>query len=272
MKIPAVSIILPAYNGAQWIAKAIQSVLAQSFSDFELLIINDGSTDDTEAIAIRFARQDSRIRYITNERNLGIQRTRNISLEQSCSDYIAEIDQDDEWVDRDKIKKQLDFLKTYPDHVLVGTGAIMVDSRGKEIARYLMLKTDQEIRKKLLQKNCFIHSSVMYRKSAVEAVGGYRIEKMSEDHDLWLRLGRRGKFANLPDYAVKYYLNMKGYNSQDKFIRLKQNLLLIKEHKEFYPNYVLATIIGWLKIIFMPIFYLMPIKIKGMLLLLHKKI
>src|SRR3989344_1852950 len=130
MKMPLVSIILPAYNGAQWIAKAIESVLAQSFSDFELLIINDGSTDDTEVIARRFAGQDSRIRYIRNEHNLGIQRTRNISLEQSHCDYIAEIDQDDEWVDRDKVKKQLDFLNAHSDHVLVGTGAIMVDSRG----------------------------------------------------------------------------------------------------------------------------------------------
>ena len=129
MKMPLVSIILPAYNGAQWITKAIESVLAQSFSDFELIIINDGSTDDTEAIILRFAGQDSRIRYIRNERNLGIQRTRNISLEQSYCDYMAEIDQDDEWVDKDKVKKQFAFLKAHPDHVLIGTGAIMVDSR-----------------------------------------------------------------------------------------------------------------------------------------------
>ena len=197
MKMPLVSIILPAYNGAQWIAKAIESVLAQSFSDFELIIINDGSTDDTEAITLRFAGQDSRIRYIRNERNLGIQRTRNISLEQARCDYMAEIDQDDEWVDKDKVKKQFAFLKAHPDHVLIGTGAIMVDSRGKEIARYLMPKTDQEIRRKLLRKNCFIHSSVMYRKNPVKEIGGYAIDRMSEDHDLWLRLGQNGEVGNL---------------------------------------------------------------------------
>lgn len=272
MKSPLVSIILPAYNGAEWIEKAIQSVLAQSFTDFELLIINDGSSDDTEAIALRFAQQDPRIRYIKNERNLGIQRTRNISLEQSHCDYIAEIDQDDEWVDKDKLKKQLNFLEAHSDHVLVGTGAIMVDSRGQETARYLMPETDQEIRKKLLRKNCFIHSSVMYRKNPVKAIGGYTVDRMSEDHDLWLRLGRVGKFGNLQDYAVKYYLNSKGYNSQDKFLRLRQNLLFAKEHKDFYPNYVSAMIIGWAKIFFTPIFYLMPVKIKGMLLGLYKRI
>ena len=272
MKMPLVSIILPAYNGAQWIQKAIRSVLAQSFSDFELIIINDGSTDDTEAIILRFAGQDSRIRYIRNERNLGIQRTRNISLEQSYCDYMAEIDQDDEWVDKDKVKKQFAFLKAHPDHVLIGTGAIMVDSRGKEIARYLMPKTDQEIRRKLLRKNCFIHSSVMYRKHPVKEIGGYAIDRMSEDHDLWLRLGRIGKFGNLQDYAVKYYLNSKGYNSQDKFLRLKQNLLFAKEHKDFYPNYIFAVIFGWAKIFFTPIFYLMSTKLKGILLGFYKRI
>jgi len=272
MRTLPLSIVLPAYNGREWIAKAIRSVLAQSFSDFELLIINDGSTDDTEDVALRFAKEDNRIRYIRNERNLGIQRTRNISLEEARGEYIAEIDQDDEWVDKDKIKKQLDFLKTHPDYVLVGTGAIMIDSRGKEIARYLMPETDQEIRKKLLRKNCFIHSSVMYRKNLVKDIGGYTINKMSEDHDLWLRLGRTGKFGNLQDYAVKYYLNSKGYNSQDKFLRLKQNLLFTKEHKDFYPGYISAVIMGWAKIFFTPIFYIMPMSIKGMLLTLYKKI
>lgn len=269
---PLVSIILPAYNGAQWIEKAIQSVLAQSVTDFELLIINDGSTDATEVIALNLAKEDSRIRYIKNERNLGIQRTRNISLEQARGEFIAEIDQDDEWIDRDKIKKQLNFLKAHTDYVLVGTGAIMVDSEGQETARYFMPKTDEEIRKKLLRKNCFIHSSVMYRKNPVKEIGGYAVDRMSEDHDLWLRLGRVGKFGNLEDYAVKYFLNSKGYNSQDKFLRLKQNLLFAKEHKDFYPNYVLAVIIGWAKIFFTPVFYLMPTKVKGMLLGLYKKI
>ena len=142
---------------------------------------------------------------------------------------------------------------------------------GEEIARYLMPQKDAEIRNKILRMNCFIHSSVMYRKRAVQAAGGYTVEKMSEDHDLWLRLGRQGKFGNLPNYMVQYYLNMKGYNSQDKFLRLKQNLLFIKEHKDFYPNVFYAIVLGWAKICFYPIFNLMPNKLKGVFLKLHKK-
>ncbi len=272
MKTPLVSIIMPAYNGAKWIKKAILSVLRQSFVDFEFVIINDNSSDNTEEVVTTFAKQDKRIKYIKNERNLGVQKTRNIALDISLGEYIAEIDQDDEWLDINKLKKQVEFLENNKDYALIGTGVIVVDDKGEEITRYLMPETDAGIRNKILRMNCFIHSSVMYHRRVVQAVGGYTVEKMSEDHDLWLRLGRQGKFANLPDYAVQYFLNMKGYNSQDKFLRLKQNLLLIKEHKDFYPNHAIAFIIGWLKIVFMPIFMNVPLGVKGPLLKIYKKI
>ena len=135
-----------------------------------------------------------------------------------------------------------------------------------------MPETDMGIRAKILRANCFIHSSVMYRAKMVKDIGGYTIEKMSEDHDLWLRLGRVGKFMNFQEYSVQYCFSPKGYNSQDKFLRLKQNLLFAKEHKDFYPNYLPAIILGWIKICFYPIFNLMPTKAKGLFLKLHKKI
>src|SRR3989338_7949167 len=272
MKTPLVSIIIPAYNGAKWIQKAILSVLAQSYTDFEFIIINDGSSDNTEEIITAFTKYDKRIRYIKNEHNLGVQKTRNIALDISLGEYIAEIDQDDEWIDPDKLLKQIKFLRKNKDYVLIGTGVVIVDEQGTEIARYLMPETDLEIRKKILRANCFIHSSVLYRTKSVKEIGGYAVEKMSEDHDLWLRLGRIGRFTNLQEYSVKYLFSPKGYNSQDKFLRLKQNLLFAKEHKDFYPNYLLAIILGWAKICFYPIFNLMPTRLKGIFLKLHKKI
>jgi len=187
-------------------------------------------------------------------------------------EYIAEIDQDDEWIDKDKLKKQVEFLRKNNDYVLIGTGVIVVDEGGSEIARYFMPETDLEIRKKILRANCFIHSSVLYRIKSVKEIGGYTVTKMSEDHDLWLRLGRIGKFTNLREYAVQYCFSVGGYNSQDKFLRLKQNLLFAQEHKDFYPNYLFAIILGWTKICFYPIFNLMPTRLKGIFLELHKKI
>jgi GT2 family glycosyltransferase len=272
MKTPLVSIIMPAYNGAKWLKNAILSVIAQSFADFEFIIINDNSSDNTEEIVTVFAKHDKRIKYIKNERNLGVQKTRNIALDISLGEYIAEIDQDDEWLDVNKLKKQVEFLENNQDYVLVGTGVIVVNEEGVEIARYLMPETDVEIRKKILRANCFIHSSVMYRQKKVKDIGGYTVEKMSEDHDLWLRLGRVGKFMNLQEYAVQYCFSVGGYNSQDKFLRLKQNLLFAQEHKDFYPNYLFAIILGWIKICFYPIFNLMPTRLKGIFLKLHKKI
>lgn len=267
-----VTIILPAYNGAKWIEKAVQSALTQSFTDFEFIIINDNSRDDTEKIVLRLANSDKRIKYSKNEYNLGVQKTRNIALERSKGEYIAEIDQDDEWIDQNKLKKQIEFLKNNNEYILIGTGAIMVNEEGVEIARYLMPETDSKIRNKILRANCFIHSSVVYRAKTVKEIGGYTVEKMSEDHDLWLRLGRVGKFTNLKEYAVQYCFSPKGYNSQDKIVRLKQNLLFAKEHKDFYPNYFPAMLLGWTKIYFYPFFNLMPSKIKGIFLKLHKKI
>ncbi|MDP2788592.1 MAG: glycosyltransferase family 2 protein [bacterium] len=271
MKMPAVSIILPAYNGAKSLKKALSSVLAQSYTNWELLVINDDSSDNTENIVLSFAKNDNRIKYLKNEHNLGVQKTRNLALKVAQYEYIAEIDQDDEWLDIDKLKKQVEFLENNQDYVLVGTGVIVVDEEGVEISRYLMPKTDAEIRAKILRANCFIHSSVMYRTKKVKDIGGYTVEKMSEDHDLWLRLGRVGRFMNFQEYSVQYCFSPKGYNSQDKFLRLKQNLLFIKEHKDFYPNSLFAVILGWIKIFFYPIFNLMPVKLKGIFLKLHKK-
>lgn len=265
-----ISIILPTYNGAKWIEKAIQSVLAQSFADHEFIIINDCSTDNTEDIILKF--KDNRIKYIKNEQNMGIQRTRNIALAEAQGEYIAEIDQDDEWIDKDKLKKQVEFLNNNIDYILIGTGVIMVNDKGEEIARYLMPENDEEIRGKILRMNPFIHSSVMYRADVVKKIGGYTVEKMSEDHDLWLRIGHYGKFKNLQEYCIKYLFNTHGYNSQDKILRLKQNLLFIKEHRDFYPNYMEATILGWIKIFFYPIFNFMPTRVKGVFLKFHKKL
>ena len=271
MTISSVTIIIPTYNGARWIEKAIRSVFAQSFEGFELLIIDDCSKDNTAEIVSAIVKEDARIRFFKNEKNLGVQGTRNYALGLARGGYIAEIDQDDEWIDSDKLKKQIEFLTKNPEYVLIGTGAIMVDDSGEEIARYLMPETDEMIRIKLLRMNCFIHSSVMYRTNIVKEIGGYSIGKLSEDHDLWLRLGRKGKLANLQEYATQYLYSPGGFNSQNKFFRLRQNMLFIQEHKDVYPNALYAYLFGWAKIFFTPIFNLLPSWAKGIFLGIHKK-
>ena len=261
---------MPAYNGAKWIKAAIDSVLAQSFKDFELIVINDSSKDNTEEILRTY--RDSRIKYFKNEKNLGVQKTRNIALSIASGKFIAEIDQDDEWIDEDKLIKQLIFLIENKNYVLIGTGAVMVDEKGNELARYLMPAKDEQIRSKIMRANPFIHSSVMFRAVDVKRIGGYDVDKMSEDQDLWLRLGKLGMFMNFQDYSVKYLYRTAGYNSQEKSKRIIQNIMLAYEHRNNYPGCFVAILFGLVKLAIYPLFNLMPLRLKGALLNLHKKI
>jgi GT2 family glycosyltransferase len=265
-----ISIIMPVHNGAKWLNTAIDSVLAQTFKDFEFIIINDGSRDNSEAIVLAY--KDSRIKYLQNEKNMGVQATRNQALSIATGEFVAMIDQDDEWIDVGKLKKQMTFLINNKDYVLVGTGAVMVDEGGNELARYLMPATDRKIRSKILRANPFVHSSVMFRAEDVRSLGGYDQGKLSEDLDLWMRLGRLGMLMNFQEYSVKYLYRNSGYNSEDKIKRICQNIKLAHQHKDNYPGHLMAVFFGCTKLVIYPIFNLMPLKIKGLLFKFHKKI
>jgi len=247
---PQVTVLMPAYNAAGTVARAVESVLGQSYKDYEFLIINDGSNDNTTEIIDSL--DDERIHYLKNEHNLGIQKTLNRGIREAKGKYIARIDADDSWIERNKLKEQVAFLENNPDHVLVGTGAIVVDESGAELFRYYNSTTDKEIRKKLLGKNCFLHPSVVYRKTAVEKVGLYNDGEAClhiEDYDLWLRLGEIGKLANLEMYGIAYRKSDMQISSQNKMTQLKGYLDLIKKYGDSYPNYWQALIRSYIRLI-----------------------
>ena len=267
---PKVSVIIPTYNDSKSLIRAIESVISQSFKDLEIIIIDDGSTDNTKEIVKDLIDKDTRIKYFYQE-NIGHPSVpRNFGMEKVTGEYIALLDSDDEWIDTEKIKQQVEFLDTNKEYVLVGTGVVNVEYNGKEINRYLMPETDKKIRQKILRINSFINSSVLFRTSAFETVGSS--SSILEDYDLWMKLGNIGKFNNLPIYAVKYCVKFDGYGAKNKSARLEENLVLSKKYKDIYPNYFKAFILGYIKIFFYPIFELLPIKIKGVLLKLHKKL
>lgn len=269
---PKISIILPVYNGARFIKRAISSALDQSFADFELIVVDDCSKDETRNIVFDISKNDDRVKYFLNKKNLKIAQSLNVGLKLAKGEYIARLDDDDEWIDPKKLEKQIEYLVKNPEYVLVGTGVIVVDEKGDELTRYLMPEKDAEIRQKILRVNPFVHTSVMFRKDQAVAFGGYRPEKLSEDHDLWLRLGRENKFANIPEFCLKYQMSLSGLNSQNKLTRLWQNMSFAKENKDFYPNYFMALVTGILKILFFPLFLVVPRNLKGFFLKLHKKI
>jgi glycosyltransferase involved in cell wall biosynthesis len=235
-----VSILLPTYNGACYIARAIESVLAQSYVQWSLIVIDDGSTDNTAQIVDQYIRQDHRIRYVSNDHNLGIQKTLNKGMGLAQGAYVARIDDDDRWTDTDKLKKQVDFFERHPGHVLVGTGVILVDEQDTELIRYLLPATDAAIRNKLLGKNCFVHSSVMFKREVALAIGGYDESKdvlHMEDYDLWLKLGQQGMLANIPEYCTTFTLRSGGLSSQNKIDQAKKAFFLAKKYRDAYPHY-----------------------------------
>src|SRR3989344_5076978 len=235
-----ISIIILTYNRAGFISEAIKSALEQSFSDWELIIIDDASQDDTREIVEEYIVRDSRIKYFRNDGHLRISKSRNKALGSARGEYVAVLDSDDVWSDRDKLKKQYEFLERNKDYVLVGGGVIVIDEFGKETRRYFNRESDEDIRGKILFQNQFAHSGVMFRREAALKAGGYDENlNIGEDYDLWLRIGVLGKMANIKEYLLKYRVH--GSNITLKRIEaLKNNIAIIKKYKNRYPNYYMA--------------------------------
>ncbi len=259
-----VSIILPTYNGAERIKEAIKSVLEQSYTNWELLVIDDGSKDNTREIVENLVKNEQRIKYLRNEINLGIQKTLNKGLREAGGVYIARIDDDDVWIDKNKLEKQVEFLENNKEYVLVGTGVVVVDEKNKVLFRYLLPIKDIDIRNKILSKNCFVHSSVVFRKDAVLKCAGYSESedtKHIEDYDLWLNLGTLGKFANLGTHSIRFTLRAGSLSSKNKLEQFKKILKLIKNYKNIYPNYYRALFRSTARLIIYGFILKLPIKI-----------
>jgi len=201
---PSVSVLMPVYNAEKYIQAAVESILKQTFTDFEFIIINDGSTDGTLDILDAYAQQDKRIRLISRE-NKGLVATLNEGLALAKTLLIARMDADDIALPN-RFRDQVDYLRHNVDVVCVGGCAIVIDEMGRELTLLDVPADDDEIQQLLLQGHAsFFHPAVMYRKNVVQKIGGYRKDFYpAEDLDLWLRLGEVGKFSNLKDAVIKY--------------------------------------------------------------------
>jgi len=247
-----VSIILPTYNGSRFLKRSIDSVIAQTYSAWELLIMDDGSTDGSFNIITELQQTDSRIRYIKNDSNLGIQKTLNKGIKEARGVYIARIDDDDVWAETDKLEQQIDFLEENPEYVLVGTGVIQIDEQDQEIFRYLLPETDTSIRRGLLAQNRFAHSSVVFRKDIVIDLDGYNESsevRHVEDYDLWLRMGTKGMLTNLSMYGVRLTLQASSISGTNKINQFYKNIILIRKYKNYYPGVTKALLLGYARII-----------------------
>lgn len=241
---PKVSIQMCTYNRAHTIVQAIDSVLNQTYTDWELIILDDCSTDTTEEILKPYL-TDVRIRYIKNEQNLGITKNRNKALSLSKGIYVAVLDSDDYWIDSTKLEKQVSALDTDMSCALVGTYMHIVDQENTFIKKVTYPTSNTYIHKTLLLKNMFCHSSVMYRKDIVQTLGGYD-ESLAiwEDYDLWLRIGIQHTYINIPIYGVAYRIHTHQSNSDKKQIGKDTQRQIIERYKDTYPYYHLARILN----------------------------
>ena len=241
MQSPQVSILMATYNRAGFIGPAIESVRKQTFQDWELIIADDGSTDDTEKVVKEWQKKEARIVYTQSETNQGISKNYNRGLLLAKGEYVAMIDDDDPWSDNGKLEKQIKFLDSHPDYVGCGGGVIVVDTKSEELYRYLKPETDEEIRKYILFSNPMANSTTLFRRAAGEKVGWYdETTRYSGDRDFWLKMGLVGKLYNFPEYFSYYTMSDSNTSVQKIRPHLKASLMIMKRYKGKYPKYLPA--------------------------------
>ena len=197
---PKVTVFIPAYNREKYIGDAIESILAQTFTNFEILLIDDGSKDRT--IEIMRSYQDPRVRIIRNEHNLGIPKTRNKGIEQARGEFIAMLDSDDRAFPT-RLEKQVSFLDAHHDYAQVGSWCRMMDEQGrplKRIKRQPILPEDVDIQ--LLFRCSLSNRSIMARTKILQEYGYRNDYPRCQDYDLHVRLAQKYKLANLPECLV----------------------------------------------------------------------
>jgi glycosyltransferase involved in cell wall biosynthesis len=202
---PLISVLMPVRNLGRYVGPSIESVLAQTWRDFEFLIVDDGSTDGTAETVRTYANRDSRIRILRGPSD-GISRALNLGLSESRGRYIARMDGDDLCLPT-RLEQQVRFLEEHRDHVLVGCRCTLIDPDGRPICEKADIKPSHEQIEALLlrMKWPIVHPSIMVRADAIAKVGGYNESfRIVQDHDLFLRLGETGKLANLQEILFLY--------------------------------------------------------------------
>jgi len=201
---PRITVLMPAYNRERYIRAAIESVLAQTRGDFELLVVDDGSTDGTAAAVGSY--RDPRIRLLRNPQNLGIPAARNRGISESRGEFIAMLDSDDVAHPR-RLEKQAAFLERRPRHALVGSWFRYMDAEGRPQRLGRRPTGSRRLRARLLFIGCFLNTTVMVRRCALERFR-YREEfPVCEDLDLWTRVSLEYEAANLPESLTRYRLH-----------------------------------------------------------------
>ena len=220
---------MPVYNAEPYLAEAVESILGQTFADFEFLIINDGSTDRSGTILERYAARDRRIR-LTSRPNTGYTVALNQLLDLARGEFVARMDADDVALPQ-RLERQVDYLRAHRDVVCVGSAVQFIDGAGRFLRNGHPGMDHEAIQQRALAGDCPLnHPSIMMRRAAVQAVGGYHPEfEPAEDLDLWLRLGEVGRLTNLPEVLMKYRQHARSFSEQHQRLQLERSAAAVLE-------------------------------------------
>jgi glycosyltransferase involved in cell wall biosynthesis len=223
---PKISVVTPTFNRSSFLKKAIESVLAQTFKDFELVIVDDGSTDNTQE-EIECYRVDSRVNYLY-QANRGQSHARNLALEQATGDFIAFLDSDDSW-SLDKLDKQLAVFQKNPEVDIVHGDEAIIDEHGAVITLNNMKRHSGLITPQLLADNSVSITTALVRRRCFDEMGGFDTTVgVADDYELWLRFSARYRFHYEPGIVASYRV-MADQISSDKRRRFAANEQIIRE-------------------------------------------
>lgn len=238
MSRPKVTILTVTWNRAHLLSRSIESVVGQTFKNWELIIADDGSDDDTPKVGRKWQKKDKRIKYIRSDRLARIAKISNLGLKNAKGEYIAILDDDDYWTTPHKLEKQVKFLDENNDYVGCGGGYIILDQNGKEKSRLLKPGNHEAIVENALLANPMVNTTTMFRKSAAEAVGFYD-ETLPEfaDWDFWLKLGLKGKLYNFPEHFAYYQMWDIGSSFSKQRGTAYSAIQIVPRYKGKYPQY-----------------------------------
>jgi glycosyltransferase involved in cell wall biosynthesis len=226
-RLPTISVVMPVYNSARYLREAVESILSQTFGDFEFLIFDDGSTDGSVALLREYARRDPRIRLIESA-HAGYVAHLIAGCAQARGEFIARMDSDDVSLP-ERFQLQVEHLRAHADCVLVGSRVMLIDPDGRPIRQWASATTHEEIDQAHLARGWpMVHPSVMIRRLAFEQVGGYQKKyETLEDVDLFLRLAEVGRICNLPQVLLKYRQHMQSvcHTENDRQARIRDGLM-----------------------------------------------
>ena len=244
---PRVSILMVTYKRPQMIGWAIASVCEQTFADWELIIVQDGDNSETGDLLRDWLARDRRIRHFRRGTVGSIAEASNFGLEEARGEYIAILDDDDSWIDPDKLARQVEFLDSHPEYVGCGGGYVVRDERHHEWGRFLKPEHDGEIRARALLANPMANSTTVFRR----VVNSKRVlydaaMRQFADWDFWLTMGARGKLYNFPCYLAHYALWQGGSSFQRQRENGQAALQIVRKHRDDYRGYGPAMAAAWL--------------------------